>query len=278
MYSETTRLYTDESMPQGSELWLKFRRKYGTASEAASAMGVSPWIPKTPLQLWELKNGELEVKQNFAMSIGSEFENEARESWQHHHGSVFEPCCVVDEVEGLPLMASLDGRQKWSGSEIVEIKVPLNGSESPLWKTMLNDEELPFQYQIQMEQQMLLSGEDQCNFWVYDRHNKEGLHRIHKTQPELREDILSSWKEYFKGKPEPGVNDIIKREDQEWGELAFFWKMAREEKQLQEGRMETMKKELIELCDGQSHQGAGVRVRHNPDKDRWTITMTGAKG
>ena len=143
---------------------------------------------------------------------------------------------------------------------------------------MLNNEELPFQYQIQMEQQMLLSGEDHCNFWVYDRHNKEGLHRIHKTQPELRDDILSSWKEYFKGKPEPGVNDIIKREDQEWKELAFFWKMAREEKQLQEGRMETMKKKLIELCDGQSHQGAGVRVRHNPDKDRWTITMTGAKG
>ena len=40
MYSETTRLYDENSMPQGSELWLKFRRKYGTASEAASSCEV----------------------------------------------------------------------------------------------------------------------------------------------------------------------------------------------------------------------------------------------
>ena len=37
---------------------------------------------------------------------------------------------------------------------IVEIKVPLNGSESPLWKTQVNGESLPYQYEIQMEQQM----------------------------------------------------------------------------------------------------------------------------
>ena len=41
--------------------------------------------------------------------------------------------------------------------------------------------------------------------------------------------------------------------------------------------METIKKQLIELCEGQSHQGYGVRVRHNEDKDRWTITKIGAR-
>ena len=39
--------YDDTLLPQGSDLWLETRRKYGTASEAAAAMGVSPWIPKT---------------------------------------------------------------------------------------------------------------------------------------------------------------------------------------------------------------------------------------
>ena len=38
--------YDDTLLPQGSDLWLETRRKYGTASEAAAAMGVSPWIPK----------------------------------------------------------------------------------------------------------------------------------------------------------------------------------------------------------------------------------------
>tara|TARA_R110002073_G_scaffold63909_2_gene160124 strand:+ start:5400 stop:6245 length:846 start_codon:yes stop_codon:yes gene_type:complete len=272
--------YDDTLLPQGSDLWLETRRKYGTASEAAAAMGVSPWIPKTPLQLWELKNGELVVKTNFAMSIGNEFEDEARESFQNTMQSVFEPCCLVATVDGMPLMASLDGKEMWSKSgraEIVEIKVPLNGSESPLWKTMVDKTQLPHQYEIQMEQQMMLAEQDFCHFWVYDRHNKTGMHRRHYSDRALRKTILDAWKEYFKGKPEPGPDDILKREDEQWKELAFFWKEARDEKLLQEGRMETIKKQLIELCEGQSHQGAGVRVRHNEDKDRWTITKIGAR-
>jgi putative phage-type endonuclease len=272
--------YDDTLLPQGSDLWLETRRKYGTASEAAAAMGVSPWIPKTPLQLWELKNGELTIKTNFAMTIGNEFEDEARESFQNFAQAVFEPCCLVAEVDGMPLMASLDGKETWSKSgksEILEIKVPLNGSESPLWKTMMNGEALPHQYEIQMEQQMMLAEQDKCHFWVYDRHNKEGAHRIHDSNPELRETILAAWKEYFKGKPEPGINDILKREDEQWKELAFWWKEARDEKMLHEHRMEGLKAELIQLCEGQSHQGAGVRVRYNTDKDRWTITKIGVR-
>jgi putative phage-type endonuclease len=279
------REYDDTLLPQGSDLWLQTRRKYGTASEASAAMGVSPWIPKTPLQLWELKNGELEIKKNFAMTIGNEFEDEARECFQNKLQKVFEPCCIVGEIDGMPLMASLDGKETWSNingtragkPEILEIKVPLNGSESPLWNTMVEDTALPHQYEVQMEQQMMLAEQDKCHFWVYDRHNKEGKHRIHYSIPELREEILDAWKEYFKGKPEPGPNDILKREDEQWKELAFFWKEARDEKLLQEGRMETMKKELITLCEGHSHQGAGVRVRYNEDKDRWTITKIGAR-
>jgi putative phage-type endonuclease len=275
--------YDDTLLPQGSDLWLETRRKYGTASEASAAMSVSPWIPKTPLQLWELKNGELEIKKNFAMTIGNEFEDEAREAFQNEFGKVFEPCCIVGEIDGVPLMASLDGKETWSTPEhtgipeIVEIKVPLNGSESPLWQTQVNGDSLPHQYEIQMEQQMLLSDQDHCNFWVYDRHNKVGYNRVHESNPELRKEILDAWKEYFKGKPEPGPNDILKREDEQWKELAYFWKEARDEKLLQEGRMETIKKQLIELCEGQSHQGYGVRVRHNEDKDRWTITKIGAR-
>ena len=108
--------YDDTLLAQGSDLWLETRKKYGTASEAAAAMSVSPWIPKTPLQLWELKHGELDVRKNFAMTIGNEFEDEAREAFQNEFGKVFEPCCIVATVDGMPLMASLDGKETWSDS------------------------------------------------------------------------------------------------------------------------------------------------------------------
>ena len=170
----TIKTMKDTDLPQGSEIWLETRRKYGTASEAASAMEVSPWIPKTRLQLWELKHGELEIKQNFAMQIGHDYEDEAKDWYQQLSGKIYEPVCIIDdETFGVPLMASLDGQEVFGGTSILEIKVPLNGGCSPLWATMECDEELPENYRIQMCQQMMLSGETQCEFVVYDWREKK---------------------------------------------------------------------------------------------------------
>ena len=266
------KYYTDESLPQGSQEWLDVRKQFGTASEAASACSVSPWIPKTPLQLWELKHGELTIKMNFAMQVGHDTEEEAKIAFQDKTGKLYEPICICDdETYGLPLMASLDGREVFGGTSILEIKVPLNGKNSPMWR---NTEagELPMQYQLQMTQQMMLSGETECHFWVYDRFDKEGLHIVFPMKEDIKKMILDGWTAYFDGKPEPGPLDIIKRDDIAWETAADMFKRAKKTEANAKKSLVEARENLIELCEGKSHKGHGVRVRVNHDTQRWTFT------
>ena len=262
----------DEDLPQGSEEWLAMRRNHGTASEAASACGVSPWIPKTPLQLWELKHGELTIKMNFAMQVGHDTEEEAKLAFQDKVGKIYEPICIADdETFGMPLMASLDGREVMGGTSILEIKVPLNGKNSPMWR---NTEagELPIQYQLQMTQQMMLSGETECHFWVYDRFDKEGLHIVFPMKEDIKKMILDGWTAYFAGKPEPGPKDIVKIDTEEWNSAAKAFKDAKRSVAMAKADLDASRDYLINLTDGKSKKGAGVRVRVNHDSGRWTIT------
>ena len=266
------KYYKDDELPQGSQIWLDVRKKHGTASEAASACGVSPWIPKTPLQLWELKNGELTIKMNFAMQVGHDTEEEAKIAFQEKIGKIYEPICICDdETYGLPLMASLDGREVFGGTSILEIKVPLKGSDSVMWEHTLAGD-LPIQYQLQMTQQMMLSGETECHFWVYCRFTKQGLHVVFPMKEDIKKMILDGWKAYFVGKPEPGPKDIVKRDDDAWKKAAFEF---RENKKLMaevKAEQEMCRQQLITLCEGKSHKGSGVRVRVNHDTQKWTIT------
>lgn len=264
------KIYDDEDLAQGSDAWLAFRKKYGTASEAAAVIGVNPWVPKTPLQLWEVKNGEREVKTNFAMQNGNRYEDEAREAYQSTCHKIYEPCCIVDTIDGLPLMASLDGKQI-NGDSILEIKVPLNGSCSPLWAEMENEEELPIQYQLQMQQQMLVAQVKKCEFWVYDWKNKRGLHRTVKCDKAVQQQIKDAWKEYFKGKPLASDKDIIKRADAEWQNAAEEWDKANKQLKEAQKRLKACRETLIDVCEGKSYEGNKVRCRKNNDTGAWTV-------
>ena len=265
------KIYSEEQLPQGSEEWLKIRRLHGTASEAASVLQLSPWTPKTPLQLWQVKNGKLHIKMNEAMKIGSDTEDEARECFEKLSGKTYIPVCITDEIDGLPLMASLDGMERGKGNSILEIKVPLNGSCSPLWANMELNEDLPIHYVLQMQQQMLLSKQSQCNFWVYDRKNKVGLHRIVKQDKKVQQQIIDGWAKYFEGKPEAGDKDVIMRDDKEWCKLAMLWKMAKSDAEEATKKQKELRQQLIDLCDGKSYKGNQVQVTKNNQTGGWSI-------
>ena len=256
-------IYTDEELPQGSEEWLKIRKEYGTASEAASACEVSLWSPKNRYELYQLKTGDLKVKMNFAMQHGNHYEQEAREAFQNEFNKLYEPCCIADEIEGLPLMASLDGQEVLTGNSILEIKCPLKGNESPLWKTMLLDEELPMQYQLQMTQQMLLAGVKSCHFWVYCAHTKQGRYTDFKLDKQLKKTLLEGWKEYFKGVPKPATTDVVVESSDEWNTAAYEWIEAKERADKATYLLKGAREALIEMADGQSRRGNGALVKIN---------------
>jgi len=265
------KIYSEEQLPQGSEEWLNVRRNHGTASEVAAILELSPWTPKTPLQLWQLKNGEIHIKLNEAMRIGTETEDEAKECFEKFSGKKYEPVCITDNIEGLPLMASLDGMERGKGNSIVEIKVPMNGSCSPLWANMELNEDLPIHYVLQMQQQMLLSRQSQCSFWVYDRKNKVGLHRIVNEDKQVQQQILEGWVKYFEGKPEAGDRDVIVRNDKEWIDLANAWKKAKSDADEATKRQKELRQKLIDLCDNRSYKGHQVQLTKNNQTGGWSI-------
>lgn len=267
------KTYSEYDLPQGSDEWLAVRKKHGTASEAASACEISPWKPKNRYELHQLKQGNMKIDMNFAMAHGHKYEYEARVAIQNRLNKIFEPLCITNEIEGLPLMASLDGMEQITGSSILEIKCPLKGCESPLWKAMHAGEELPMQYQMQMTQQMLLADVTECHFWVYCAHTQQGKYRLFKQSPNLTRQILDGWKEYFKGTPEPAKTDIVTTDDHDWKRLSNEWLAIKNQVDDWNNQLKCVREELLKLADGQSFKGGGVTVKYN-DKGLANVRKT----
>ena len=132
----------DSDLPQGSKKWLEVRSRYGMASEVPAALSKSPWMPASPLQLWEVKNGKREVFVTEAMKKGTKYEPIAREALEENMGVSFSPVVVLCHIDGIPIGASLDG---WNGEKkiVAEIKIPMKGEDSKLWEIMTSGKDVP---------------------------------------------------------------------------------------------------------------------------------------
>jgi predicted phage-related endonuclease len=136
---------------------------------------------------------------------------------------------------------------------------------------MENNEELPIQYVLQMQQQMLVSNTESCQFWVYDWKNKRGLHREVAYDISIQENIKDAWREFFKGKPIPGPKDVVARSDKEWGIAATHWDDANQALKASQVRLKACREALIDLCNGKSYEGMKVRCRKNNETGAWTV-------
>lgn len=150
-----------ENMTQGSPEWHAHRTQYDNASEAAAVLGISPFFPKTPRQLWSVRMGTAKVFVNSAMTRGQHFEAEARQEASEALGIDFEPAVFTRG----PYSASLDGISA-CGKIALEIKVPAKGEDSDLWKA-ISAGEVPPHYEAQVAQQLYCSGAEEVVFWVY---------------------------------------------------------------------------------------------------------------
>jgi len=257
------KVYTEDELPQGSDEWLEIRKKYGTASEAAAACEVSPWNPKNRYELYQLKKGNMQIDMTFAMAHGHKYEDEARQFIQDKLNKVFEPLCITNKIQGLPLMASLDGMEQLTGNSILEIKCPLKGCNSPLWKAMVDKAELPIHYQLQMTQQMLLAEVDECHFFVYCAETKQGQHRVFKKNKKLVKQLLNGWEEFFKGEPIPATTDVVEINTKEWNDLTNDWLVAKHKADEAAKELDDIRVKLLEVCNGQSYKGNGVIIKYN---------------
>jgi putative phage-type endonuclease len=148
------------NLVQGSPEWLEYRRSMRNASESAAVLGISPWV--TPYQLWLLKTGRREQAVNAAMLNGTALEPEARSAYELETGHVMQPLVMQDG----DYSASLDGITL-QGDLIVEIKVPMRGASSSLWRAV-EAGQVPGHYSAQIQHQLMVSGATTAHLWVFD--------------------------------------------------------------------------------------------------------------
>jgi len=149
---------------QGTEAWLRLREGFDTASEAPAALGVSKYTARA--ELLRRKHTGI-AEEHDAATLGRFAAGHAAEALacplaEKEVGDDLFPTTMTAEVDGLLLLASLDGQT-------------LDGDV--IWETKLWNEELAANvragtltphYTVQMDQELLVSGASRCLFTCTD--------------------------------------------------------------------------------------------------------------
>jgi putative phage-type endonuclease len=243
------------NLVQGSAEWLGYRRSMRNASEAAAVLGISPWV--TPYQLWLLKTGRKEQAVNAAMLNGTALEPEARSAYELETGHVMQPLVMQDG----DYSASLDGITL-QGDLIVEIKCPMRGADSALWREV-SDGQAAAYYSAQIQHQLMVSGAARAHLWVFD--GSQGLllaiERDDAAMAAIREAWDAFWQFIVKDTPPPlSDSDTMQRVDEPWLRAAEAYGRAKRAAQLADGALEDARQRLIGLTAHPREEGGGVSV------------------
>lgn len=177
---------------QGGQEWLDLRAHYFTASELAAAAGESKYQKRGDL-LKAKATGiaeEIDAAKQRLFDAGHAAEAAARPIVEAMIGKELFPVTMSCEIDGLPLLASLDGIDML-GDDIWENKL-LNES---LKNDVLQGQLSPH-YAYQIEQQLLVSGAGRCFFTASDGTPEGTFGMWYESDPELRAKIVSIWKQF----------------------------------------------------------------------------------
>lgn len=180
---------------QGSDEWKAIRGKYLVASEAPVIMGASPHTRRDEL-LWLKKTGEekavAEWTEKFVFKKGHDAEAKARPIAEARLGEDLFPVTGLEEVDGLPLLASFDGLTMFEDNSW-EHKY-LNEQLADFFEGGNPAHDLPMMYAWQLEHQMLVAGTDSCIFSA-SKGDEETYHEIvYRSIPERRAQLIEGWK------------------------------------------------------------------------------------
>jgi putative phage-type endonuclease len=240
---------------QGSAEWHEHRRRYRNASETPVVLGLSPW--KTPYQLWQLKLGLIEQVVNLAMQRGTDLEPVARAAYERQTGRVMQPLVVVDGEYS----ASLDGMTLY-GERLVQIKSPVKGKDSALWKTV-SAGSLPAHYQWQVEHQLMVTKAAVADVFVFD--GAEGV--LLEVAPDASKwpRIQKAWEQFTRYMTDAQAlpltdRDTRIRDDPDWLSAATKYLELRAAHDELGTKLEEAKSRLVYLASHARERGGGLAV------------------
>jgi predicted phage-related endonuclease len=181
----------------------------------------------------------------------------ARAAYERQTKRVMQPLVVVDGEYS----ASLDG-MTLGGERIVEIKCPVKGRDSTLWKTV-EAGRLPEHYQVQVQHQLLVTEAAVADVYIFD--GSEGILLEIVPEPDTWPRIHEAWDKFAvflaSRTPPPLSNgDVRERSDAEWTAAArHFIETKRFVDQAQSALAEA-KDRLVALASHTSETGGGVTV------------------
>ena len=240
---------------QGSEEWHTHRALYRNASEAAAMLGLSPWMSQ--YQLWEIKTGRRRQETTYPMQRGLELEPKARAAYEEFTGNIMQAVVMLNG----DYSASLDG-MSLSGDLILEVKCPMKGKESETWKQAVAGK-VERHYELQVQQQLMVSGASMCHFWVYDGKVRAMVEVL--PNPQDWELLKTGWDAFMKfvvtDTPPPlTALDTVYREDDDWREAAEAYIANKEAAEEAAKAAEEAKSQLVALAQHSSERGYGVAV------------------
>jgi len=188
---------------QGSEAWHTLRAKHYTASEASAMLGVSKYQTRAEL-IKRKATGlaeEVDAGTQRRFDAGHEAEAAARSIVEGIIGDDLYPVTMTADVNGLPLLASMDG-------------LTMMGDVG--WETKLLNQDLRAaveagtldeHYTVQMEQQLMVSGASKIYFTTTDGTPEGTFGMWYESNPALRERIVAGWQQFAEDvaayRPEP---------------------------------------------------------------------------
>ena len=177
---------------QGTGPWLRLREGFNTASEAPAALGVSKYV--TRAELLRRKHTTIAEEHSPAtlgkFAAGHAAEAKARPLAEEIAGGDLFPTTMSAEVDGLRLLASLDGQKL---------------EEDVIWETKLWNESLAADvragtlsehYTVQMDQELLVSGAERCLFSCTDGTPERFVWCWYESSPEKFAALLAGWRQF----------------------------------------------------------------------------------
>lgn len=229
--------------PQGSDLWVEFRRNKRNASETPIIMGLTKYSSKKDVV--DAKRG-IEKKKNAAMFFGSMHERTAIDAFCSKFSKELEPL-VVFEGE---YSASLDGFDL-SDNSILEVKCPFSGRKGDRWA--MAEKGLPTEYDyIQVQHQLMVSGAEKAYLWIFDVSSGEGLNLIVLPDEKAWSEIKKAWNDFYLS--------LTQRDDKEWIYAANKYKNIKITIDTLSDQLEEARKYLLDLSGGNEASGCGLKI------------------
>lgn len=177
---------------QGTDAWLEARRECFTASEAPAALGKSKYVTRNEL-LHEKHTGvarEIDAAKQALFDQGHAAEAAAREIAEEIIGEDLYPVTARTTIDGMPLLASLDG---------------LTMDETVIWEHKLWNEDLAEQvrtekldphYTLQMDHQLLVTSAEKCLFMVSNGTRELMVYCWYHPSKRVLSDLVAGWKQF----------------------------------------------------------------------------------